>query len=137
VNALKQLPLPASQYTTIHSYHLRPNKVILFGATFMREQGDFTTAQSDFNAARGDSESPTRAVLGAELARRGRVLSERGKVGKGAERKVKNHFIDHSYHFIPNALIPRTVSPRLPFLRYPCTAPICRRTATLGGWTAF
>jgi hypothetical protein len=31
-------------------------------------------------------------------------LSERGKVGKGAERKVKNHFIDHSYHFIPNAL---------------------------------
>ena len=70
----------------------------------MREQGDFTTAQSDFNAARGDSESPTRAVLGAELARRGRVLSERGKVGKGAERKVKNHFIDHSYHFIPNAL---------------------------------
>ena len=57
-----------------------------------------------FNAARGDSESPTRAVLGAELARRGRVLSERGKVGKGAERKVKNHFIDHSYHFIPNAL---------------------------------
>ena len=78
--------------------------MILFGATFMREQGDFTTAQSDFNAARGDSESPTRAVLGAELARRGRVLSERGKVGKGAERKVKNHFIDHSYHFIPNAL---------------------------------
>ena len=71
----------------------------------MREQGDFTTAQSDFNAAQGDSESPTRAVLGAELARRGRVLSERGKVGKGAERKVKNHFIDHSYHFIPNALI--------------------------------
>ena len=69
----------------------------------MRGQGDFTTAQSDFNAARGDSESPTRAVLGAELARRGRVLSERGKVGKGAERKVKNHFIDHSYHFIPNA----------------------------------
>ena len=72
--------------------------MILFGATFMREQGDFTTAQSDFNAARGDSESPTRAVLGAELARRGRVLSERGKVGKGAERKVKNHFIDHSYN---------------------------------------
>ena len=70
----------------------------------MREQGDFTTTQSDFNAARGDPESPTRAVLGAELARRGRVLSERGKVGKGAERKVKNHFIDHSYHFIPNAL---------------------------------
>ena len=77
------------------------NKVVLFWATFMREQGDFTTAQSDFNAAQGDSESPTRAVLGAELARRGRVLSERGKVGKGAERKVKNHFIDHSYHFIP------------------------------------
>ena len=71
----------------------------------MRGQGDFTTAQSDLNAARGDSESPTRAVLGAELARRGRVLSERGKVGKGAERKVKNHFIDHSYHFIPNALV--------------------------------
>ena len=70
----------------------------------MRGQGDFTTAQSDFNAARGDSESPARAVWGAELARRGRVLSERGKVGKGAERKVKNHFIDHSYHFIPNAL---------------------------------
>ena len=78
--------------------------MILFGAAFMRGQGGFTTAQSDFNAARGDSESPTRAVLGAELARRGRVLSERGKVGKGAERKVKNHFIDHSYHFIPNAL---------------------------------
>jgi hypothetical protein len=56
------------------------------------------------NAARGGSESPTRAVLGAELARRGRVLSERGKAGKGAERKLKNHFIDHSYHFIPNAL---------------------------------
>ena len=70
----------------------------------MRGQGDFTTARSDLNAARGDSESPTRAALGAELARRGRVLSERGKVGKGAERKVKNHFIDHSYHFIPNAL---------------------------------
>ena len=77
---------------------------MLFGATFAREQGDFTTAQSDFTAAQGGSESPTRAVLGAELARRGRVLSERGKVGKGAERKVKNHFIDHSYHFIPNAL---------------------------------
>ena len=72
--------------------------MILFWATFMRGQGDFTTAQSDFNAARGDSESPTRDVLGAEPARRGRVLSERGKVGKGAERKVKNHFIDHSYH---------------------------------------
>ena len=76
----------------------------------MREQGDFTTAQSDFNAARGDSESPARAVLGAELARRGRFSSERGKVGKGAERKVKNHFIDHSYHFIPNALALGTVS---------------------------
>jgi hypothetical protein len=37
-------------------------------------------------------------------------LSDRGKVGKGAERKVKNHFIDHSYHFIPNALALGTVS---------------------------
>jgi hypothetical protein len=79
----------------------------------MRGQGDFTTAQSDFNAARGDPESPTRAVLGAELARRGRVLSERGKVGKGAERKVKNHFIDHSYHFIPNAFYNRSALLRL------------------------
>jgi hypothetical protein len=45
-------------------------------------------------------------------------LSERGKVEKGAERKVKNHFIDHSYHFIPNALLigpaglPRSITVR-------------------------
>eukprot|EP01046_Picozoa_sp_COSAG06_P074218 COSAG06_NODE_22586_length_718_cov_34.849758_1_plen_119_part_00 len=80
----------------------------------MRGQGGFTTAQSDFNAARGDSESPARAVWGAELARRGRVLGERGKVGKGAERKVKNHFIDHSYHFIPNAFYRRPGRDRPP-----------------------
>ena len=43
--------------------------MILFGATFMRGRGGFTTARSDFNAARGDSESPTRAASGAELAR--------------------------------------------------------------------
>jgi hypothetical protein len=41
-------------------------------------------------------------------------LSERGKVEKGAERKVKNHFIDHSYHFIPNALTARRAAERTP-----------------------
>jgi hypothetical protein len=53
---------------------------------------------------RGDPESPKRVVLEAELARRGRVLSARGEVGKGAERKVKNHFVDHSYHCVPLSL---------------------------------
>jgi hypothetical protein len=97
--------------------------VVLFWATFMREQGDFTTAQSDFNAARGGSESPTRVVLGAELAHRGRVLGGRGKVGKGAERKVKNHFIDHSYH---------ALYPQLPYVA-PCVA---RRLLRGRGWSS-
>ena len=63
---------------------------------------------------------PARCALPARLPRRFSALAvvesgQRGewlhrgngcsvKVGKGAERKVKNHFIDHSYHFIPNAL---------------------------------
>ena len=66
--------------------------MILFGATFVREQGDFTTAQGDFTTAQGDLEPRDgrfQPLAGGETGGGGRSFERKGQGWKRGRAQGK------------------------------------------------